>query len=61
MLLPYAQIMKYTRPPMPPALFQKLKATAQSLGYVKKAHHWKLLDFLLDFASENQTTFKKRS
>jgi hypothetical protein len=52
--------MKYTRPPMPPALFLKIKAVSKDLGYIKKAHHWQLLDFLLDYAQENPTTFKKR-
>jgi hypothetical protein len=53
--------MSYTRAPFPSALFKKLKAVAADLGYQKRASHWQLIDFLLDYAQTHKELFKRRN
>lgn len=52
--------MKYSRPPWPQDTYKKFSDVAAELGYEKKGSRWKLLDFLLDYARDNKTIFRKR-
>lgn len=52
--------MNYARPPFPIPLFRKFCDLARKLGYTVRGQRWKLLDMLLDYASEHPSTFKKR-
>lgn len=58
--LRYDLPVKYTRPPFPIPLFKKFCDTARKLGYLVRGQRWQLLDFLLDYAAEYPTLFRKR-
>lgn len=51
-------IMKYNRPPWPPALYQKFSETAKELGYEKKGTRWKLLERLLEYSKVHSDLFR---
>ena len=52
--------MKYNRPPWPQDTYKKFSTVAAKLGYQKKGTRWIFIDFMLDYARENPTIFRKR-
>lgn len=52
--------MDYRKVSFPHSLFAKFAALSAKLGWGKRGDRWKMLDILLDYASEHESIFRKR-